>query len=328
MHVVYLEPVPPEVEAIIRECLPAGFTLRVRRADESPVDVVGEADFILVATTPLTAHVISAAPRLKLIQHQGVGYDNVDVAAASQAGIPVGLTPEGTTKPVAEFVFLLILSLYRKLCVANQAMRQGQWLQWQLRPQSYNLMGKRLGIVGLGRIGREVARRAKAFECHLAYYDVVRAPVGVEAELGIDYVPLDELLASSDIITLHVPRTGQTRGMIGAPQLARMKPTALLINTARGGLVDEGALYQALTKGQIAGAGLDVFALEPPGADNPLLHLDQVVATPHIAAGTRDALADKMRAAFANMQRVAEGQPPVNQVPYIQSPNKYKENPA
>jgi phosphoglycerate dehydrogenase-like enzyme len=314
MHIVYLEPVPTDVETIIRECLPDGFSLRVRDADESPVDVVGEADFILVATTPITAEVIAAAPRLKLIQHQGVGYDNVDVAAAARIGVPVGLTPEGTSKPVAEHVILLILSLYRNLFKANQTLRQGQWLQWELRPRSYNMLGKQLGIIGMGRIGQEVAQRARAFECQLSYYDVVRAPREVEAELGVEFAPLDELLAHSDIITLHVPRTDQTRGMIGAAELGRMKPTALLINTARGGLVDEAALYQALTSGQIAGAGLDVFAVEPPGVENPLLHLDNVAATPHIAAGTRDALADKMRAAFGNMQRVAEGQPPRNLV--------------
>ncbi len=314
MQVVYLEPVPDDVEAIIRGCLPDGFTLRVRRAGESPVDAVREADFALVATTPLTAEVIAAAPRLKLIQHQGVGYDNVDVAAAARAGIPIGLTPEGTSKPVAEIVFLLILSLYRNLFIANRTLRQGQWLQWELRPQSYNLVGKQVGIAGLGRIGREVAQRAKAFECELLYFDLVRAPAEVEAEFEVEYVPFEDLLAKSDVITLHVPRTEETRGMIGAAELARMKPTALLINTARGGLVDEAALYQALTSGQIGGAGLDVFAVEPPGADNALLHLDNVVATPHIAAGTRDALADKMTAAFANMQRVAEGQAPRNQV--------------
>jgi D-3-phosphoglycerate dehydrogenase len=159
-----------------------------------------------------------------------------------------------------------------------------------------------------------VAQRAKAFECELLYFDLVRAPAEVEAEFEVEYVPFENLLAKSDVLTLHVPRTEETRGMIGAAELARMKPTALLINTARGGLVDEAALYQALTSGQIAGAGLDVFAVEPPSADNPLLHLDNVVATPHIAAGTRDALANKMRAAFANMQRVAEGQAPRNQV--------------
>ena len=314
MRVVYLESVPSEVEAIIRSCLPDGFTLCARGADEAPSAIVGEADFILVATTPLTAEVIAAAPRLKLIQHQGVGYDNVDVLAAARAGVPVALTPEGTSSPVAEHVILLILSLYRNLLIANRTLRQGQWLQWELRSRSYDLLGKRLGIVGLGRIGREVAQRARAFECYLLYYDVVRAPAEVEAELGVTFTPLDDLLAQSDIVTLHVPRTEGTRGMIGATELARMQPTALLINTARGGLVDEAALYDALTSGQLAGAGLDVFAVEPPGPDHPLLQLDNVVATPHIAAGTRDALAAKMRAAFANMQRVAQGETPRHQL--------------
>lgn len=313
-HVVYLEPVPSEVEEIIRSCLPDGFTLHVRGPDESPAAVVGEADFILVATTPITTEIFAAARRLKLIQHQGVGYDNVDVEAAAQAGVPVGLTPEGTSSPVAEHVILLILSLYRNLLIANQTLRQGKWLQWELRPQSHDLLGKQLGIVGLGRIGREVAQRARGFECRLSYYDLVRVPAEVEAELGVTYIPFEDLLAQSDIVTLHVPRTEGTRGMIGAAELARMQPTALLINTARGGIVDEAALYQALTSGQIAGAGLDVFAVEPPSADHPLLGLYNVVATPHIAAGTRDALATKMRAAFANMQRVAQGQAPRNQV--------------
>jgi phosphoglycerate dehydrogenase-like enzyme len=130
MQVIYLEPVPPDVEAIIRSCLPSNFALRVRRSDESPSDIVGEADFILVATTPLTSEIIAAAPRLKLIQHQGVGYDNVDVEAAARASVPVGLTPEGTSKPVAEHVILLTLSLYRNLLTANQTLRQGEWLQW------------------------------------------------------------------------------------------------------------------------------------------------------------------------------------------------------
>lgn len=314
MHVVYLEPVPPDVEEVVRECLPVGFTLRVRRPEEAPAAVAGEADVLLVATTPVTAEVIAAAPRLKLIQHQGVGYDNVDVEAAARAGVPVALTPEGTTTPVAEHVFLLILALYRNLLVAANALREGRWLQWALRPRSFNLMGKTLGIVGLGRIGREVARRGRAFGCHLLYTDVARPPAEVEAELEVTYAPLDELLARSDIVTLHVPLNDATRGLIGARELALMKPSAILINTARGDLVDEEALYRALTTGQIAGAGLDVFAQEPPPKDHPLLRLENVVATPHIAAGTRDALRDKMTAAFANMQRVAQGLEPRHRV--------------
>ena len=314
MRVVYLEPVPPDVEAVVVECLPEGFDLRVRRPGEDPASIVGEADFLLVATTPVTAEVLAAAPRLRLIQHQGVGYDNVDVAAAARAGVPVALTPEGTTIPVAEHVFLLILSLYRNLLPAATALREGRWLQWSLRSRSFNLVGKRLGIVGLGRIGREVARRGRAFGCQIIYTDLARAPAEVEAELEATYASLDDLLAQADIVTLHVPLTEATRGLIGARELARMRPSAILINTARGGLVDEEALYRALVAGQIAGAGLDVFAQEPPPPDHPLLRLENVVATPHIAAGTRDALREKMAAAFANMQRVAQGLEPLHRV--------------
>ncbi len=314
MQIVYLEPVPPEVEAIIRSCLPDGFTLRVRRSDEAPASVVGEADFFLVATTPITSEILAAAPRLKLIQHQGVGHDNIDKAAVAAAQVPLGLTPEGTSTPVAEHVILLILCLYRNLLAANRNLRQGQWPPWELRPSSYDLLGKRLGIVGLGRIGQELAKRALGFGCQLSYYDTVRASAQVEADLEVTYVSFSDLLEQADIVTLHVPRNQSTLGIIGVAELARMRSTALLINTARGGLVDEAALHQALTTGQIAGAGLDVFAVEPPGRDHPLLQLDNVIATPHIAAGTQDALKTKMRAAFANMQRVALGQAPRNQV--------------
>ncbi len=313
-HVVYLEPVPADVEAIIRSCLPESFTLRIRRADEAPAAVVADADFVIVATTRLTADAIAAASRLKLIQHQGVGYNNIDMAAAAHAGIPVALTPEGTTVPAAEHVFLLILCLYRQLVKAQAALREGRWLQWELRPHSYDLAGKRMGIVGLGRIGREVARRARAFDCEVCYFDPVRAPEELEQALGVAYVPFDELLAQADIVTIHVPLTQHTRGLIGTAELSRMRSSALLINAARGGIVDEPALYDALVTGQIAGAGLDVFAVEPTGADNPLLQLENVVATPHIAAGTRDALAAKMTAAFANMQRLLRDEPLHNQV--------------
>jgi lactate dehydrogenase-like 2-hydroxyacid dehydrogenase len=181
----------------------------------------------------------------------------------------VALTPEGTTIPVAEHVFLLILSLYRNLLPAATALREGRWLQWSLRSRSFNLVGKRLGIVGLGRIGREVARRGRAFGCQIIYTDLARAPAEVEAELEATYASLDDLLAQADIVTLHVPLTEATRGLIGARELARMRPSAILINTARGGLVDEEALYRALVTGQIAGAGLDVFAQEPPPPDTP-----------------------------------------------------------
>jgi phosphoglycerate dehydrogenase-like enzyme len=313
MKVAYLETVPPSVEEIVRSCAPPELEVRFRRAGETPEAAARDADFLLVATCPVTAEVLAAAPRLRLVQHQGVGYDNIDLRAAARAGVPVALTPEGTFTPVAEHVLLLVLALYRRLGAAHAALREGRWLQWELRSGSFDLLGKCMGIVGLGSIGREVAKRARAFECRLLYTDVAPLPREVEESLGVEYRPLDDLLAEADVVTLHVPLTPATRGLIGERELARMKPTALLINTARGPLVDEDALYRALVSGRLLGAGLDVFAREPPG-DHPLLKLESVVATPHVAAGTRDALETKLRAGFGNMLRVARGEPPRNEV--------------
>ena len=316
-HVLYLQILPPAVLEIVRSQLPPTFELEALEEglQDEVLCRVADADFLLVATTPVTEEVIAAAPRLKLIQHQGVGYDNVDMEAAARRGIPVALTPEGTTVGVAEHVFLLILALYKQLRTVEDALRRGEWLQWELRPQSYEIAGKRLGIVGLGRIGRAVTQRARAFEvAEILYYDLVRPGPEVEQGLGVAFCPFHDLLRRADIVTLHVPLTEETQGMIGAQELALMGEQAILINTARGALVDEGALYHALTREQITGAGLDVFAQEPPSPDNPLLRLDNIVVTPHIAAGTRDALRTKMVAAFANMLRVARGEEPIHMV--------------
>ncbi|MBT3603920.1 MAG: hypothetical protein HOE48_25150 [Candidatus Latescibacteria bacterium] len=314
MKVVYLEPVPNDVEAIVRECLPSDLSLQVLAENERPEGVVADADFLLVATTKVTPNVFDAAKNLKHIQHQGVGYNNIDLDAAKARGITIGLTPEGTSIPVAEHVFLLILSLYRKIFEARQSLRDGKWLQWELRPHSYDLVGKSVGIVGLGRIGRELSTCLRAFGCEVFYTDAVRASEVEELSLGVVFTDLDDLLQRSDIVSLHVPLLPETRNLIGSRELELMKSNAILINAARGGLIDEAALASALNEGQIAGAGLDVFEQEPPPKDHPLLFMDNVVAVPHIAAGTRDAYATKMRAAFANMQRVAKGEAPINQV--------------
>ena len=312
--VVYLEPVPADVEQIVRACLPPGLDLRVRREAEPVADALREADFVLVATTPLPAAALAGAARLRLIQHQGVGYDKTDVAAAARLGIPLALCPAGTSIGVAEHVFLLILALYKRLRVAEAALRDGHWLQWELRAGSYELAGKTVGLVGLGRIGREVTVRARAFAANVIYYDVVRAAPEAERSLGATFTPFAELLAQADIISLHLPLAPATRHIIGASQLAQMRRSAVLINTARGPLVDEAALVAALQAGQIAGAGLDVFEAEPPSASHPLLTLNNVVLTPHIAAGTTDALVVKMKACFANMLRVSRGEAPLDAV--------------
>ncbi len=308
--VVYLEPVPPDVEAVVRERLPAGLSLRVRREGEPVAASIAEADFVLVATTPLPADAIAGASRLRLIQHQGVGHDKTDVAAAAARGIPVALCPAGTSVGVAEHVFLLILALYKQLRAADLALRRGEWLQWELRSRSHEISGKCLGLVGFGRIGREVAARARAFNARVVYHDPVAAAPEVEQSLGARPVSFAELLSQADILSLHLPLTPRTRHLISRREFALMKRAAILINTARGPLVDEAALAEALGAGGIAGAGLDVFETEPLAASHPLLAFTNVVVTPHIAAGTVEALIAKMDACFANMLRVARGEPP------------------
>lgn len=315
--IVYFAVVPTEVLDIVRAEVPDGFdfcSLELGTPEEK-AERIREADYILVATEKITEELLAQAPNLKLIQHQGVGYDNIDLAATIRRNIPVALTPEGTTVGVAEHTMLLILALYKKLPTAHQSLKDGKWLVWELRPDSYELAGKQLGLIGFGRIGQEVARRARAFDARVAYFDMVQPRSDIPQRLEATFLSFDELLRTSDIVSIHVPRTPQTLGLIGEPELGLMKPTAILINTARGGIVEEAALYKALQERRIAGAGLDVFEQEPPDSRNPLLSLDNVVLTPHIAAGTRDALVTKMRAAFANIVRVDRGEPPVNQVP-------------
>jgi phosphoglycerate dehydrogenase-like enzyme len=314
--IVYGEPIPDDLRAVASDLVPAGFRLLVvaSRDREELLRLMPEADFVLVATARVDEDLLRAAPRLRLVQHQGVGYDNIDVDACHRAGIPVALTPEGTTIGVAEHTLLLILALFRHLLTVDAAVRRGEWPVWSMRSRSAELAGKTVGLIGFGRIGREVARRARAFDTTIIYHDSVRAPAAVEAELGATYVARDDLLRQADVVSLHAPLTCETRGFIGERELRLMQPHAVLINTARGALVDEPALVRALAEEWIAGAGLDVLAQEPPAADNPLLTCPNVILTPHVAAGTRDAYRTKMHAVFANMQRVARGEPPLNQV--------------
>lgn len=313
--VFYLNPgVTPEVRAIIAESLPPEWTLLTPPPDRTSAgggfeSELARCDFILVADHPISAAHIAAAPRLKMIQHQGVGYERIDLEACRTRGIPVALTPEGTSIGVAEHTILLILALYKQLVTAATGVRAGRWQQWALRDRSFELCGKTLGLIGFGRIGREVARRARAFDAHVLYFD---PEVSGPTPAGLDITAassLHALLAAADIVSLHVPLNPGSRHLIDRQTLGRMKPGAVLINTSRGGLVDESALLEALQRGHLAGAALDVLEREPPPPDHPLLQLEQVLITPHIAAGTRDALHTKMRAAFANLTRFTRGEP-------------------
>src|SRR5574342_1273409 len=222
-----------------------------------------DADFILCSWTPVSGQVIEAAPRLKLLPQYGIGVDKIDLTTAARRGIPVGIAAGVSAVSVAETAITLMLAVYRRLCLAHNSLRAGQWLKWELRTGCYELWQKTVGLLGGGHIGRAVGKRlSHGFECRVLYYDVCRLPQETEAALGVTYAPLEELLRQSDIVSLHLPLLPETKGLMGARTFALMKPTAVLINTSRGGVVDEPALIEALRKGIIAGAGLAVFSKE------------------------------------------------------------------
>lgn len=301
------------IHEIMREAMPDSFELVTLGSDEESelFSALRRADFVIAIN--LEGRMIDAASKLKLIQLAGVGFDGVDVRRATERGIPVAQTVEGTITGVAEHTVLLMLAVYKRLTEADASVRRGEWLVWQLRPGSFTLAGKTVGIFGLGKIGCAVAARCRAFETRVLYYDVTRLDRETERALDIEFAERDELLSRADIVTLHMPLLPETRLSFGANEFRRMKNSAILINTSRGGLVDEAALVRALDEGQIAGAGLDVFESEPiQDRGHPLFRMNNTILTPHIATGTRDSIVEKTQAACDNFRRVLEGERPLN----------------
>lgn len=311
-RVLYLDPVRQEVKSLMESLVPAGLELICgAELDEQDRKIhLAEASFLLVATQSVTKEMIATAKKLQLIQKTGIGVDNIDLQAAKHAGIPVANTPGGNASGVAELTILFILALYRKLIDLHRETTRGNWLMWEMRTQSYEMNGKTHGLIGFGSIAREVAKRSKAFGTNIVYYDPIRLDPQQEAEFGVAYHSLEELLSVSDIVSLHVPLLPETRHLIGRSQLALMKQNAVLINVARGHIVDEQALFEALQTNKLAGAAIDVWAEEPVRPDNPLLGLGNVIATPHIGAGTRDTMQNVLQIAFRNIQRMIDGEQP------------------
>ncbi len=303
---------PPAIRELIAGQKPEDLDLFFAETptEEERVAKAREADYILCSWTPVSGRVMEAAAKLKLIQKYGIGVDKIDLKVAASRGVPVCIAAGVNAVAVAETTIVLMLAVYKRLCVAHNSLRAGQWLKWELRTGCHELWKKTVGLLGGGSIGRAVAKRlSHGFECRVVYYDVCRLPQETERTLGMVYTPMEELLRQSDIVSLHLPLLPETRGLIGVKEFAMMKPTAVLINTARGGVVDEPALIEALQKGTIAGAGLDVFATEPPDRDNPLLQMDSVVVTPHNGGGTVDTMKRIVGHAFENILRVEHGEP-------------------
>jgi len=278
----------------------------LKRADV----VIGDYTFRI----PITGEMCRAMEKVRLIAQPSTGYDHIDIQACAEAGIPVANIGGANTISVAEYTIMAALALLRRLIEAHTTTSSGEWRQWELMEKgTFELHGKTWGIVGFGRIGREVARRLRAFNVDIMYYDKVRAPEEIEKELTARFVPLQRLLRMSDVVSIHVPLTPETRGMIGERELRLMKPTAILINPARGEVVDEEALARALREGWIMGAAVDVYTREPPGTDHPLLKLKgvNVVLTPHIAGATTDARSRIIRVTVENVVRVLKGEKPL-----------------
>lgn len=275
-----------------------------------------EADIVIGDHTfkmKITKEMCNAMKKVRLIQQPSTGFDNIDIDACTSKGIPVANAGGSNAVSVAEYTIMVALALLKRLIEANERTRNGEWPQWELMDKgTFDLAGKTWGIIGMGRIGREVAKRLRAFDVKILYYDKVRQPKEIEETLGIEYRTLPRLLRESDIISIHVPLTEETRNMIKEMELRSMKPTAIIINPSRGEIIDEKALAKALTEHWIWGAAVDVYSEEPPERDHPLINLKGVnlITTPHIAGANSDARLRIIDFSIRNIIRVLKGEKP------------------
>jgi phosphoglycerate dehydrogenase-like enzyme len=287
--------------------------------DEVTDEAAASAEFLVAppGSGDVDARFFKRAPRLKLVQVPGHGFDHVNVADAAAAGVPVATVASSGAEAhtVAEMAIVLAGVASRRVLQGHRAVLDGRWGALEmLQGGVFELAGKTIGLVGLGRIGREVAKRARAFDMRVVYHDVFRLTPDQERDAGVEFRELDALLGESDVVSLHAPLTPETRGLINAQTLKRMKPNAVLVNTSRGPLVDSSALATALRNGTIRAAAIDVFDPEPPPPGLPLYELDNVVLSPHMAGVTGESILRIIAAALENCRRVARGEPPLDVV--------------
>lgn len=309
---------PGDTLSMVDDIAPSGYEI-VKVAPGSPqcTEALKSADYLVGFVDMLVKDSLYAgAPKLKLIQLLSAGYDRADLAAARKAKVPISNNGGANSVAVSEHALLLMLAVSRKLIQQHANVTGGRW-RGNSVPKVNELRGKILGIIGLGTIGKKTARLAQAFGVIVHYYDVARLTEAEEDALGVRFRLLPEIISKSDIISLHVPLNDTTRHLLGAAEIARMKPTALIINTSRGPVIDEKAMHAALAAGKIGGAGLDVFDEEPPPANNPLFTLDNVVLTAHLAGPTWESNEARLRNGFDNVQRVARGEKPLWVIPEL-----------
>jgi phosphoglycerate dehydrogenase-like enzyme len=320
--IVFSPPLPKAIMDVALTMLPEGYELHVvDRAAPDFSRLMADAEYWMgFARAGMDASLFRAAPKLRLVQLVSAGYDRIDIEAARRAGVPVANNGGSNSVAVAEHTLLLILGVLKRAVWCHGNVVAGRWRVGGFdEHRLYELAGKTVGIVGLGTIGKKVARRVRAFDAQVVYYDIVRLTEDQEDALGVRFTLFEELLRTADILTLHVPLTERTRTMMGPREFGLMKPSAIIINTCRGPVVDEAALQRALSSGQIAGAGLDVMVEEPPPARHALFGLDNVMITPHMAGPTWENWPRAFRNAYDNIQRVAAGREPLWVIPELRA---------
>jgi phosphoglycerate dehydrogenase-like enzyme len=329
--IAWVDGQPPEEVQFGQQMLPDGFDLiadpeGAGGAPERWAQLVSDADALVTRAMPVGVAELRAAPQARLVQKYGGREDGIDLDATADAGVAVATMPLRGCIAVAECAMTLMLAMSKQLIRAHEATVTGAYRELGLQPELtsqrkhgfqwmklqglFEVAGRSLGIVGFGEIGTEIARRAQAFEMTVSYTKRTRLPDRLEQRLGVTYQPLDQLLAASDVVVVAAPHTAETDRIIGAEQLALMRPDAVLVNISRGGLIDEQALVTALSERRIAGAGLDVYVEEPVAFDHPLLALDNVILTPHIGGGTGGAREKQLRDVLDNVVAAGRGAEP------------------
>jgi phosphoglycerate dehydrogenase-like enzyme len=318
-RIVVVPPTFAETEQLARQLAPQGFELVVAKNERPELEAaLAMAEYLVCFPNVQTGDALfRAAPRLRLFQLLSAGYDDIDLQAARRAKVPVCNNGGANAISVAEHALMLMLAVSRRVISQHENVSGGRWRGNGPAPRMYELFDKTLGIIGLGTIGKKVVRLARAFGMRVQYYDIARLTEDAEDALGVRFRLLGELLATSDIVSLHVPLHASTRHMIGEPELGAMKPEAIIVNTSRGPVIDEAALVCALSEGRLFGAGLDVFDQEPPPPDNPLFRLRNAVLTAHFAGPTWDNQIARLRNAYDNVERVARGERPLWVVPEL-----------
>jgi phosphoglycerate dehydrogenase-like enzyme len=327
LKVLVLSPMPEGLirlffaESLEKYNLEADFTTVNEPGSDKLKQELADADIVIGDYTfkvPITAEMVNLMTKVKLIAQPSTGYDHIDLAACTRKGIPVSNIGGANAISVAEHTLALALILLKRIGYAHRRMTEGSWVQEELLNVAAEVHGKTWGVIGLGRIGNEVTLRARALGAKVVYTDLAKISEQDEVKLGVSFLPLQRLLSESDVVSIHVPLTEKTRGMMGEKEFRLMKSFAVYVNVSRGELNDEAALAKAVTQGWIGGAGVDVFSAEPPGPDNPLLVAAKeganMILTPHIAGATNDARLRIIQTTVENVVRAALGQPPQNVV--------------